>query len=803
MSIRESYPFRFLGRENNTLSFALENSDILARVFVLEEDIIRLLITNGELLQMANTWLVAPGMDDIPMEGRNRLDLGPFTLPEFTAREETAGFVVETGKLRLQINLNGFLCQWFYKDADGSNVHLMSDRKTQAYNFEGELGKGIYHYIARKRHEAYYGLGEKTGNTNRYGQRYRMLNIDSMGYDAEHSDPLYKHIPFYITRDEETKVAFGLFYDNMSRSVFDMGKELDYYHGHFRYFQSDAGDLDYYLIAGPRISDIVKRYSWLTGKTIFPPKWTLGYSGSTMAYTDAPNAQERLNEFLELCEKNDIICNSFQLSSGYSSINNKRCVFTWNRGKFPSPKEFVKGFHAKNVKLCANIKPCMLREHPLFEELKEKGLFIKNKAGEPEMVQFWDGIGAYPDFTNIKTITWWKQKVTEMLLVYGIDSTWNDNNEYEIWSKHEVLCNGFGSQTAFELTRALQPLLMMKASCEAQKEYAPEKRPYLISRSGAPGMQRYVQTWSGDNYTDWKTIKYNNKMAVGLSLSGIYNIGHDVGGFAGAAPEPELFVRWVQNGIFYPRFTIHSWNDDGTVNAPWMHEETKETIRDLIKFRQRLTPYLYTALYKAHKTYEPMLKPTFYDFDDDEKTFQENYDFMLGFSILVTSVVEKGATEREVYLPRHKAGWYDYNTSKWYESGQIVTIPAPLTYAPFLVKEGSIIPVNDADCTFLTKEKDERGFELFPHRGAGEVSCELFEDDGTCSDFSNNCAKIKVLMKSTSDSIEVDINIAKEGRYELPYDKISFYLPKDEKRALFVNGKQAQKQANGNYILAL
>ena len=114
---------------------------------------------------------------------------------------------------------------------------------------------------------------------------------------------------------------------------------------------------------------------------------------------------------------------------------------------------------------------------------------------------------------------------------------------------------------------------MLKSSFAAQKEFAPNLRPYLISRSGCPGIQRYVQTWTGDNRTEWKTLKFNNYMAIGLSLSGVYNLGHDVGGFSGLAPDPELFVRWVQNGIFYPRFTIHSWNDDKTVNVPWMYPE--------------------------------------------------------------------------------------------------------------------------------------------------------------------------------------------------------------------------------------
>lgn len=153
--------------------------------------------------------------------------------------------------------------------------------------------------------------------------------------------------------------------------------------------------------------------------------------------------------------------------------------------------------------------------------------------------------------------------MTTQLLEMGIDSTWNDNNEFEVWDG-EARCHGFGQTIAIKHIRPVMPLLMMRASMEAQQRFAPEKRPYLISRSGCAGMQRYVQTWSGDNRTSWDTLRYNTRMGLGMSLSGLYNLGHDVGGFSGDKPDPELFVRWVQNGVMHPRFTIHSWNDDHT-----------------------------------------------------------------------------------------------------------------------------------------------------------------------------------------------------------------------------------------------
>ncbi|TCK93492.1 alpha-glucosidase [Natranaerovirga hydrolytica] len=784
--ILRKYPFQFVSEENNTLEFKLEDGSTYAKVFVLEEDIIRVLFVEEEL-KLDKTWLVAPGLDDIPREGRERLDLSPFSLPKFDYKIENDQCIIKTSKIKVVFELDGMKATWYAK-GNNEEVVFAKDRKTQAYNINDSLGNGPYHYLERSLEEQYFGLGEKSGNTDKYGRRYRMMSVDPMGYDAEHTDPLYKHIPFYITRNNKSEVAFGIFYDNLSTSIFDMGNELDNYHGYYRYYNAEDGDLDYYIILGPQVKDVTEKFSWLTGNTIFGPKWSIGYSGSTMTYTDAPNAQEQLQQFIEDCEVNDVPCDSFQLSSGYTSIGNKRYVFNWNYDKVPTPKEMAKSFLDKGLRLCANIKPALLIDHPMFKDLEDNQMFVMDKEGnKTEIAQFWDELGAYVDFTNPKAYDWWKEQVTEKLLEYGIDSTWNDNNEYEIWDG-EAKANGFGKAMNISQIRPLQPLLMMKASYEAQKEYAPNIRPYLISRSGCPGMQRYVQTWSGDNRTSWKSIKYNIKMGIGLSLSGVYNIGHDVGGFAGDAPDPELFVRWVQNGIFHPRFTIHSWNDDATVNVPWMYPEVTPFIRNLIKFRTKITPYIYNLLYKANTNYEPMIRPTFYDFENDNNTFEENDEFMLGSDMLVASIVKEGQFERSVYLPKNELGWYDYHTQLWYEGGQNITIPAPLEYTPLLIKAGAIIPINDNEITFKTKNDEQRGFQLFPCKGNDESTYELYEDDGYTNDYMNGMyTTVKVNMSTDKETIK--INITKEGQYTLPYKEVRFYLPKSEKRNITINGK--------------
>jgi len=503
-----------------------------------------------------------------------------------------------------------------------------------------------------------------------------------------------------------------------------------------------------------------------------------------MTYTDAPNAQERMSEFLHGCREYDILCDSFHLSSGYTSIGPKRYVFNWDRKKFPDPAAFVKSYLDQGVRICANIKPCLLKDHPRFKEAEAAGMFVHEPDGTPLAVQFWDETGSYLDFTQPATIDWWKKQVKESLLAYGIASTWNDNNEFEIWSSTAQV-NGFGLPQTARAAKPLHTLLMIQTSRSAQREAAPTVRPFLVSRSGATGMQRYVQTWSGDNYTSWETLRYNIKMAMGLSLSGVSNTGHDIGGFAGPAPEPELFLRWVQHGIFLPRFSIHSWNDDKTVNEPWMYPQITPYIRDLIKFRYRLMPYFYNLLWCSHRHFEAMIRPTLHDYPSDARCFEENDDMLLGANLLVASVVEKGRKTRRVYMPQG-TGWYDFWRGDYYAGGSEVELPAPWDQPPLLAREGSIIPLNLAEQHF-GKPADQRGFAIFPHKLSGEFSDEIFEDDGFSEAYREGHYGLwRIRVRSTEQEIAIEIDRA--GHWTRSFDEVELILPRGEMRQILISG---------------
>lgn len=722
-SIARPPVFAFKGQEGPHVSLTADSGHGV-EIYVLEPDIVRVVHIPPGGLSQPRTWSIAAGAEDVAEGGRDRLDTSGFSHPAYSLDADAERLVLTTERLRLTIRLKGLVCKWEMAEGDGWQV-IARDRPTQAYNF-GWWGEGVAHYLVRDPDERYFGLGERSGELDRTGRRFAMRNVDAMGYDARTSDPLYKHIPFYITRNGASGLAFGLFYDTYADCAFDLGAERSNYHGIFRSFTARHGNLDYYVIAGPQVADVTRRFTWLTGRPAFLPRWALGYSGSTMSYTDAPDAQAQMAGFIDNCRRHDILCDSFHLSSGYTSIGPRRYVFNWNGEKFPDPAAFAASYQAAGVRLVANIKPCLLDDHPLFQEALGQGFLICDADGEPAWAQFWDGLGAYIDFTHPGAAAWWREHVTADLLEMGIDSTWNDNNEFEV-TDPAALANHFGAPSPAGATKPLQTLLMLRASRQAQIAHAPQRRPFLVSRAGAAGMQRYVQTWSGDNATAWESLRWNIRMGLGLALSGVSNSGHDVGGFAGPKPDPQLFVRWVEAGVFMPRFSIHSWNDDASANEPWMYPEVTPVVRGLIRLRYQLLPYLYDLAFRHHDAFEPIARPVFHDFPDDPDAYADTDDLLLGPSLLVASVVEPGRTSREVRLPAG-AGWIDFWTGDRFEGGRRVTLPAPWGRPPLLVREGSAIPLNIAEQTF-DRRADARAFAVFAPAD-GRFAARCYEDDG-------------------------------------------------------------------------
>ncbi|MEL7673616.1 MAG: alpha-glucosidase, partial [Chloroflexota bacterium] len=220
--------------------------------------------------RLDRTWCVAGPPGDVPLEGRSRADLSPFRRPGLRLENTPGGLRLHSDALALDARLGDLRLEWQLP----SGEVFAADVPAHAYTYD-RAGRAVFHHLARRDGEHYYGFGEKAGPLDKAGMRLRMCNADAFGYDAERTDPLYKHIPFYITYVAELGLAYGLFYDNLSATTFDLGREVNALRGgRYRVYEAADGDLDYYLMLGPTVEAVVEQYTALTGRPALPPRWS-------------------------------------------------------------------------------------------------------------------------------------------------------------------------------------------------------------------------------------------------------------------------------------------------------------------------------------------------------------------------------------------------------------------------------------------------------------------------------------------------------------------------------------------------
>lgn len=712
-------------------------------------------------------------MDELLSGERKRI-----TALDIPCEEKEKELVFKTETLELHLLKKPFSFRLYTRD--GKLIY--SDLAERAFE-KDQLGR-LYHYNKMDREkDHFYGFGEKTGYLDKKGRRLRMSPKDAIGHDPEKGDPMYKHIPFYIRVNEDNLHALGLFYHNSYDCLFDMGEEISGYWDRYSYYQTDGGDIDLFLMNGPSMANVIDLYTRLTGRMAMPTKQSLGYCASTMYYAELEkDCDQEIYKVIDKHEKEDIPIDNFWLASGYSSgeEDNLRYVFNWNRRRFPQPEKFFEEMNRRGINVIPNLKPGILKHHPYIEYFEKENAFIKTPDGKADYYgRWWGGEGRFIDFTSVQGRNAWKKLLEENILKKGTKTVWNDNCEMDGVEDRDAYCDREGLGGTMAELKILHSNLMAFLGKQAIADVYPGERPYIINRAGYAGIQRYAQVWGGDNLTDWRTLKFNVATIMGMGLSGCANMGCDIGGFAGPAPESELLLRWIQNGIFQPRFTINSANNDNTVTQPWMYEENLPYVRAAYHLRYRMFPYLYSLMAEAHETGMPVMRPLFLEFPEDKRCYtDESLSFMYGSSILVANVLEKGAVTRKFYLPKD-ATWYDMNDNlKAYEGGQEIEIPVDASSIPMFLR-GNGIFTTTGDVKHILRDTMKHLDVLVGGEADSEFT--LYDDDGHTEDFQKGIfAKTEIKVKAGD---RTKISFKKEGEYPSTLETMMIKLVSKEKGA--------------------
>ncbi len=587
-----------------------------------------------------------------------------------------------------------------------------------------------------------------------YSEPYRLYNLDVFEYEHDSPFGLYGSIPVMHARSRYTsksspkkakkggKAALeydgevfysGVYVHNPTETYVEVRRDGGSHgSGAARtLWMSESGAADFFFLPGPSPGAVARQYSRLTGTSAMPPAFSLGYHQCRWNYRDEADVKEVDGTFDELDIPYDVLWLDIEHTDG------KRYM-TWDAAHFPTPRRMIEDVASRGRKMVTIVDPHVKKDpnYPTHAEAERKRLYVRTPTGEDFDGWCWPGSSAYLDVVSSAVRDWWAEKFS---LANYPGSThdlhvWNDMNEPSVFNgpeitmrkdlthvdgtvEHREVHNAFGM---YYHAATAQGLRMRKNAEETE-------RPLVLSRAFFAGSQRVGPVWTGDNAADWDHLRVSIPMTLTLGVAGLTWSGADVGGFFGD-PDPELATRWYQLGAFYPFFRGHAHLDTKR-REPWMFGEPYTGfIRNAIRRRYALMPYLYTLFEEAHRTGAPVLRAMFHEFPDDDVVAAKDDVAMLGPALLVAPVLFKNAQERSTYLP---AGtWYDYDTGEKFEGPTTVTKPTTIEDAPLYVRGGFVVPRRDRARRSVAAARGDPLTLLVAPDERGNAVGDVYFDDG-------------------------------------------------------------------------
>lgn len=671
-----------------------------------------------------------------------------------------------------------------------------------------------------------YGSGEKYARLNRRGKRFVFWNSPKF-HHLPTSDPTYLSIPFFIVSNSSR--TYGIFVSNEGYISIDFGatdkKNIT--------IKCLGSSIDLYVMDGPTMADVVREFTNIVGKQFLPPKWALGYHHSKYGF----KGEGDVLNVIEKMVKHNIPCDSIWLDIDYME---DFADFTWNKSSFANYEQMIKQIHSNNLKLVTIVDVGIpVREnYPPFSRLLNAKGFLLNKEGNLFLGTVWPGICAFPDFMKHSVNEIWADLVSNWL-DYGIDGIWLDMNEPSIFimvdKVREMLTNiflnkdsspeqistrlscylsnlgtkdiskfnGSGNMEAFHINDTNDRLehkffhnayafLESIATFRGFKQHSSHKRHFILSRSGFAGIQQYAAIWTGDNQSDWGQLQSSIPELLSLGISGVQFVGADVGGFSDDT-DPELFIRWMQLGAFYPFFRNHNSNNSINQEPYSFGNKNEGVIKKAIELRYSLLPYLYLLFTQAQRMGDPIMRPMLYEFPTDSNTFNMDNQFMLGKNLLVAPVLFPGVGAISVYFPEGR--WLNCSTEQVFSSGwhQILV---GLEDIPMFIKENGYIlrttPIIRAS------EKWHIIVEAFV---TSQAIATIYDDDGE-SDYNEqgNYFEADIHFVIRNNDLYVDSRI-KQDKYRNIDKKVSIRVfTTDIVKNLYVGSKLQSFKDNKTHI---
>ena len=609
--------------------------------------------------------------------------------------------VLSTFSTQVIINKFPFNISFKYED-----VLILEEEKGF---FRKEENSGLRFKYAEN--EYLYGLGERANAFNLIGARYKLYNRPKYGYEIGAKNLNYS-VPLLLSSKK-----YLMLFDNPQKGYADIGETEK----GILEWGAIGGLMRYFIVVGKDFKSIMNSYGELTGKQPLPPFWALGNLQSRMAY----RSQYETDSIVNLMQLYDFPLDAMILDFYWfgDSILGTMGRLNWYKPNWPDPEKMILDFKSKGVKTILITEPYILDSLENFGIADSLQILANDSMGNSYVNQeFYFGAAGLIDIFKPSAQKWFWDQYQKQLDI-GVAGWWGDLGEPENHPADQVHINGMADEV-----HNIYGHYWHKMIFENYRKYYPEQRLFNLNRAGFAGSQRYsIYPWTGDVSRSWGGLQAQLPLMLHMGLSGLPFIHSDAGGFAQGTKDEELYVRWLQMSCFSPILRPHGSGIPSEVI--YFNDTTQNIVRSFMKLRYSLLPYIYTLAYEAHTKGAPIVRSLFFEFPDDNKTYDIVNQYMFGKSMMLIPIIERSQESIKIYLPEG-ADWYNFWTNEKHSGGQFINLDVNLETIPIFIKSGSFIPMAEAVNSTDDYSTEKLSIRYYHGKPSGEKNLIMFEDDG-------------------------------------------------------------------------
>jgi alpha-glucosidase (family GH31 glycosyl hydrolase) len=621
--------------------------------------------------------------------------------------------------------------------------------------------------------EVLYGGGARALGMNRRGNRLQLYNKAHYGYETR-AELMNFCIPLVLSSK-----MYAVHFDNAAIGYLDLDSKKD----NTLAYETISGRKTYQVIVGDTWIDLISNYTDLTGKQPLPARWTLGNFSSRFGY----RSQEQVEKTIKKFEDDNIPVDAIILDLYWfgKTIQGTMGNLDWDKESFPNPEKMIADLNAKGIKTVVITEPFILTTSSKWQEAVDKKILATDKAGKPFTYDFYFGNTGIVDIFKPEGKDWF-WKVYKRLINQGVGGLWGDLGEPEVFPSKAITAGGKADEVHNIYGHNWAKLI----ADGYQKEFS-SVRPFILMRSGYSGSQRFgMIPWSGDVSRSWGGLQSQMEIALQMGMQGMAYMHSDLGGFAGDYFDNELYLRWLQYGVFNPIFRPHA-QEDVASEVTYKDIVTKAKAKKIVELRYQMLPYNYTLAFENNQKGTPLMQPLFFDEPTNVALHTVSESYLWGNDFLVKPITKAGVTSTEMYFPKSN-NWFDFYSNEKHTAGTTATVKLAEDHIPTFVRGGSFIPMIKTIQNTSKYTLDNFDLHFYFDETVTNSTSKIYNDDGLLNNAFEKGQYELLNFSSNNSNKTLTLKLAAEigKNYQASDKNVSLLIHNIQPKRVFVNGNE-------------